>query len=289
MDSLLDYLPEFLLAATFITGVIWGIDRVRWRPRRLAAVAELEARTPESARDSDGFRNSRDVLLREPTIMEWGGSFFPVLAVVLVLRSFIVEPFVIPSGSMIPTLEVGDYILVNKYVYGLRLPVFGTKVVDMDLPERGDVMVFFPPHQDRYFIKRVVGLPGDVIRYGNKRLSINGQVVPASVVDVAAGPRSDGEGDGSAARDPGLLVLEEQLGEAEHRAYVYPSRRESTREWRVPAGHYFMMGDNRDRSDDSRRWGFVPEENIVGKAIAVWMHKEPGLSLPSFERNGGIR
>lgn len=276
MESLLDYLPEFLLASTFVTGIIWGIDRARWRPRRLAAVAELEARTPDSARDSDGFRVSRDALLREPTIMEWGGSFFPVLAVVLVLRSFVVEPFVIPSGSMIPTLEVGDYILVNKYVYGLRLPVFGNEVVEMGSPERGDVMVFFPPHRDSYFIKRVVGLPGDLIRYGNKRLTINGEPVPTTVVEDAG------------VRDPTLVVLEEQLGEAEHRVHVYPSRRESTREWRVPAGHYFMMGDNRDRSDDSRGWGYVPEENIVGKAIAVWMHKEPGLSLPSFERNGGI-
>lgn len=279
MESLLDYLPEFLLASTFVTGIIWAIDRVRWRPRRLAAAAELEARTPESARDSEGYRNSRDALLREPTIMEWGGSFFPVLAVVLVLRSFIVEPFVIPSGSMIPTLEVGDYILVNKYVYGLRLPVFGTEVVEMGSPERGDVMVFFPPHRDSYFIKRVVGLPGDLVQYGNKRLSINGAPVPSTVVDGAP----------AQAMDPGLRVLEEQLGEAQHRVHVYPSRREPVREWRVPEGHYFMMGDNRDRSDDSRGWGFVPEENIVGKAIAVWMHKEPGLSLPSFERNGSIQ
>jgi signal peptidase I len=276
VDSALDHLPEFLLIATLITGVIWGIDRVLWRPRRFAAVAVLEARTPEAERGGDGFTISRDALLREPAIMEWAGSFFPVLIVVLVLRSFIMEPFVIPSGSMIPTLEVGDYILVNKYAYGLRLPVIGTKVVDIGEPQRGEVMVFFPPHKDRYFIKRVVGLPGDLVQYSNKRLIINGEVVPAEVV---------GE---SPPEDPLMLVVQEQLGVADHLIQVYPGRRETVREWRVPEGHYFMMGDNRDRSDDSRGWGFVPEANIVGKAVAVWMHKEPGLSLPDFGRNGGI-
>ena len=276
MGSALDYLPEFLLIATLVTGVIWGIDRIRWRPRRLAALAELDGRTPEDQRDSDAYRISREAVLREPPVMEWGGSFFPVLALVLVLRSFLYEPFVIPSGSMIPTLEVGDYILVNKYHYGLRLPVFGTRVVDVAEPERGDVMVFFPPHQDSYFIKRVVGLPGDRIRYGNKRLVINGE--PATARMVAAVPPAD----------PEMLVIEEKLGNAVHRIHAYPSRRNRTREWVVPEDHYFMMGDNRDRSADSRSWGFVPEENIVGKAVAVWMHKDPGLALPGFDRAGAI-
>ena len=199
-----------------------------------------------------------------------------MLAIVLVLRSFVVEPFVIPSGSMIPPLEVGDYILVNKYDYGLRLPVFGTKVLDVGLPERGDVMVFFPPHQDRYFIKRVVGLPGDVVRYGNKRLVINGEVVPAEAI----GPVERG--------GTTMLAVEEVLGDHRHDIHVFPGRIGPTREWTVPEGHYFMMGDNRDRSDDSRGWGTVPEENIVGRAIAVWMHKEPGFSLPTFTHNGWI-
>ncbi len=276
MSSLLDHLPEFLLGATFVTGLIWAWDLAVWRPRRLAAVEALEARTPAAQRDGDAFAVAREEILREPPIMEWGGSFFPVLAIVLVLRSFVVEPFVIPSGSMIPTLEVGDYILVNKYDYGLRLPVFGNKILDVGAPERGDVMVFFPPHQDRYFIKRVVGLPGDVIRYGNKRLVINGEAVPAEVTGPAAPD------------DPFMLAVEETLGDARHLIHVDTGRRERTREWRVPEGHYFMMGDNRDRSDDSRSWGFVPEENIVGRAVAVWMHKEPGLSWPGFARNGMI-
>lgn len=274
MGSLLDYLPEFLLFATLISGAIWIYDRVRWRPARLAAAESLEAATPSSEQDSDHFRAAREELLREPPIMEWGGSFFPVLAVVLVLRSFVVEPFVIPSGSMIPTLEVGDYILVNKYHYGLRLPVFGTKILDVGEPQRGDVMVFVPPHVDTYFIKRVVGLPGDEIRYGNKRLVINGEPVPAEIVE-----RVD---------ERGLLVIEEQLGDTTHLSHVHPVRREQTRSWRVPEGHYFMMGDNRDNSEDSRVWGMVPEANIVGEAVAIWMHKEPGLSLPGFERNGAI-
>lgn len=276
MQSLLDYLPEFLLGATFVTGLIWVYDLAVWRPQRLAAVAALESRTPDAERDGDAFGHAREELLREPPLMEWGGSFFPVLAIVLVLRSFVVEPFVIPSGSMIPTLEVGDYILVNKYDYGLRLPVFGTKVLDVGLPERGDVMVFFPPHQDRYFIKRVVGLPGDVVRYGNKRLVINGEVVPAEAI----GPVERG--------GTTMLAVEEVLGDHRHDIHVFPGRIGPTREWTVPEGHYFMMGDNRDRSDDSRGWGTVPEENIVGRAIAVWMHKEPGFSLPTFTHNGWI-
>lgn len=283
MESALDHLPEFLLVATLVTGIIWVIDRVRWRPLRRAAAEALEARTPESAR-GDGYLQAREALLREPAAMEWGGSFFPVLLVVLVLRSFVIEPFVIPSGSMIPTLQVGDYIIVNKYDYGLRLPVFGTKILDVGEPKRGDVMVFFPPHKHVYFIKRVVGLPGDVIRYANKRLMINGQLVPAEIIDE---PHPD---------DPGLVVAEEHLGHADHRIHVYPGHHDAEGEWTVPPGHYFMMGDNRDRSDDSRTWQmpdgeivhFVPERNIVGKAVAIWMHKEPGLHWPSFDRNGSI-
>ena len=276
--TVLDYLPEFLLYGTLLTGAIWFYDLLVWRKGRRAAVEALEARTPLGELESDAFLSTREDLLREPAIMEWGGSFFPVLAIVLVLRSFVVEPFVIPSGSMIPTLEIGDYILVNKYDYGLRLPVFGTKVIDVGAPERGDVMVFFPPHEERYFIKRVVGLPGDVIRYRNKRLTINGEAVPAELI-------------GEAYPDARFLVAaEEQLGAALHTIHVDTGRRGAEGEWRVPEGHYFMMGDNRDNSHDSRAWAqpFVPEDNIVGRAVAVWMHKEPGLAWPSFTRNGMI-
>lgn len=285
MNSLLDHLPEFLLAATFVTGILWSIDRWHWRPKRQAAAAELEARTPPDQRDSEAYQNARETLLREPAAMEWGGSFFPVLALVLVLRSFVAEPFVIPSGSMIPTLEVGDYILVNKYTYGLRLPVLGTKVVEVGGPERGDVMVFFPPHQPNYFIKRVVGIPGDRIEYRNKRVSINGEPVEVEIIDR------------SPPGHPNAVEVEERLGEQTHRIHIYPQmtmescarRRLEGCSWVVGEGEYFMMGDNRDQSDDSRSWGMVPEENIVGRAVAIWAHKQPGLNWPTFNRNGSIR
>lgn len=280
---MLDYLPEFLVLATLVTGVIWALDRWRWRPAREAAAAELDRRTPSPQQESERYQQAREAVLREPLIMEWGGSFFPVLAVVLILRSFVAEPFVIPSGSMVPTLLVGDYILVDKYSYGLRLPVTGTKVVPVGAPKRGDVMVFFPPHQDNYFIKRVIGLPGDRIEYRRKQLRINGDQVPLEAVGHFP------------PEQPRMLVAEEQLGDVSHRVLLNPDMTlESCMNmrpactWEVPEGHYFMMGDNRDHSDDSRSWGTVPEANIVGKAVAVWAHKEPGFNLPSFSRNGFI-
>ena len=291
MESPLDYLPEFLLGATFLTGVIWFIDVLRWRPARLAAAAELEARTAESEQDGEAYLAARETLLRDPPIVEWGGSFFPVLAVVLVLRSFLYEPFVIPSESMLPTLEKGDYILVNKFAFGLRFPVFGTKLVDVGSPQRGDVMVFFPPGRRSAFIKRVVGLPGDVVRYEGKRLFVNDEAAPIEVTGPTlrrAGPHGED-----------VRQLTERLGDVDHAVHQFigvDSRSAGT--WTVPAGHYFMMGDNRDNSSDSRLcFGncalggarFVPEENIVGKAFYVWMQKEPGLALPSFENNRRIR
>jgi signal peptidase I len=218
----------------------------------------------------------------EPIVVEYAKSFFPVLFIVLMLRSFVIEPFQIPSGSMIPTLEVGDFILVNKYHYGLRLPVVGTKIVENNAPQRGEVMVFIPPHDPRYFIKRVVGLPGDRIDYENKILRINGEQVEVDIVDevmieTAVGMRSG-------------ILFNEQLGLVNHNAQIVASdtRGSSRTSWIVPPGHYFMMGDNRDNSADSRVWGPVPEENIVGKAIAVWMHKDPGFNLPTFSRNQRI-
>jgi signal peptidase I len=218
----------------------------------------------------------------EPVLVEYAKSFFPVLFVVLLLRSFLVEPFQIPSGSMIPTLEVGDFILVNKYHYGLRLPVTGTKIMENNEPQRGEVMVFIPPHDHRYFIKRVIGLPGDRIDYENNQLSVNGEEVSIEMIseiqiDTAIGMRRG-------------MLFQEQLGVGNHRAQVVTdgNRNANRTTWTVPAGHFFMMGDNRDNSADSRVWGPVPEENIVGKAFAVWMHKEPGWNLPTFGRNQRI-
>ena len=187
------------------------------------------------------------------------------------------EPFQIPTGSMIPTLKVGDFILVNKYAYGIRLPVVGTKIIDVGDPERGDSMVFIPPHEEEYFIKRVIGLPGDRVRYQNKTLYINGveqtQVFQQEVRDFR----------------PRQLEFEETFGDRPHAIYRNLYNDPRVQEWVVPEGHYFMMGDNRDQSNDSRFWGFVPDENVVGRAFAVWMHKDPGLSMPTFSTTRWIR
>lgn len=258
--------PLVLVLATAITGLIWLVDHFLLRPRREAALAEA----------GDVSEEKRAELTREPMLVESSISFFPVLAIVLVLRSFLFEPFQIPTGSMIPTLEVGDFILVNKFNYGIRLPVIGTKVLDVHEPQNGEVMVFIPPHKDEYFIKRVVGVPGDRVRYQDKTLYINGekqtQTFVAQVPPV----------------DPEFLVYREKLGETEHLIQRNPYRETRVDEWVIPDGHYFMMGDNRDQSSDSRYWGLVSEDNIVGQAVAVWLHKKPGLRLPEFSRNGWI-
>lgn len=214
-----------------------------------------------------------------PWYVEATAPFFPVLFVVLVVRSFVVEPFQIPSGSMIPTLEVGDFILVNKFSYGLRLPVLGVKVLEVGEPKHGDVMVFVPPNDDRYFIKRVVGLPGDEIRIIDNYLYVNGKKMPQEKVQS--------ERDNSA---NSYLIANEQLNGVEHllRRQVEAGQYGRNIVVTVPEGHYFMVGDNRDNSYDSRAWGAVPEKNIVGKAFAVWMHWEKMLSLPSFDRVGAI-
>lgn len=177
---------------------------------------------------------------------------------------------------------MGDFILVNKYAYGVRLPVIGTKIMEVDDPKRGEVMVFIPPHENKYYIKRVIGLPGDTIRYENKSLYINGELVSKEFVEDILVETSIGD-------LPGTLYSE-TLGGIEHATQDIDGvgQRRTRTTWVIPNGNYFMMGDNRDNSADSREWGWVPEEDIVGKAIAVWMHKEPGLNLPSFSRNQRI-
>jgi signal peptidase I len=254
-----------LVVAVAITGLIWLLDLVWWRPARRQKLAAIESGTTEGLDQA-----TRERAMKEPWPVDYARSFFPVLLVVLVLRSFLVEPFQIPSGSMRPTLEVGDFILVNKYAYGLRLPVTHTRFVELGEPERGDVMVFrFPSEPSVNFIKRVVGLPGDTVRYEDKQLYVNGEPVPKRLLDEAP------------ATAPGEWLLEEQLGEVSHRIYNNPrDPGPQVREIVVPDGHFFTMGDNRDHSNDSRYWGFVPEENIVGRAFAVWMHWDGGL--PSF-------
>lgn len=243
-----------LTVAVLIAGAIWLLDIVLLQRRR---------------QEND----------KEPLPVEYAKSFFPVLFVVWVLRSFLFEPFTIPSGSMLPTLQVGDYILVNKFSYGLRLPVLGTEVVPIGKPERGDIMVFKYPVEPRVnYIKRVIGIPGDTIRIHEGRVYVNGQVQAREAI-VFPGAES------------WELYFEELAGSTPHLIRQEDGRERSSPQgtWEVPAGHYFMLGDNRDNSRDSRFWGFVPDQLIVGKAFYVWMHKEPGFHLPEFSRNGKVR
>ncbi len=274
--------PLILVLLVLISGLTWLFDILvlaKQRRQALAGVDEAFANKDLAIEHQQhAYEQAKGAVSKEPLLVEYSKSFFPVLFVVLVLRSFIVEPFQIPSGSMIPTLEVGDFILVNKYHYGIRLPVLRNKVIDINEPKRGDVMVFFPPHKKIYFIKRVIGLPGDEIRYINNVLYINGEKMPQSL--IASLP----------AQDPKYQLTRESLGDVEHimRKNMVPGELSREGVWVVPEGHYFMMGDNRDNSSDSRAWGFVPEENIVGKAFAVWMHWDSFFSLPSFSRVGSI-
>jgi len=220
---------------------------------------------------------NRFLTKQEEGVIEFFASLAPVLGFVLILRSFIIEPFQIPSRSMVPTLKVGDFILVSKWNYGVRLPVIRTKLFDVSSPERGDVIVFFPPHEDRYFIKRLVGLPGDKVQVVDGILYINEQMMEQSKSEIEAGaPRS--------------VVMIENLDGVEHsiQKRVPPTRLSQNFATLVPEGHYFMMGDSRDNSSDSRVWGPVPEERIVGKAFARWMFWDSYSSIPSFSRAGAI-
>lgn len=245
-------------------------------------------------------------------VISWAYDFWPVLAIVLVVRSFFYEPFNIPSESMNPTLETGDFILVNKYAYGIRLPLLNTKIIDSGEPEHGDVAVFrFPKNPNISFIKRVIGLPGDHIVFQNGVLFINGKKQSyqfGDQVNLAV------EYNNAAGESQSIDLLAQQwvVNIGTHRfisQYIDPQQKDAIAQqfaqqyeagtplplslhqnWEVtvPAGQYFTMGDNRDRSDDSRFWGFVPEKNLTGKATFIWMHKKPGWNIPTFKRNGSI-
>lgn len=293
------YFSIFLVIVTAITGLIWALDRWRWAPQRRAALAKAEASAEQPLDDS-----AKEALLAEPGWVESFKGAFPVIAVVLVLRSFIFEPFQIPSGSMMPTLLVGDFILVQKYAYGLKDPVFNDKFISTGEPKRGDIIVFkYPPDPTVDYIKRVVGLPGDKIIYRNKHLYIQpacheGQspcpgIEPVASVDQGPSPYLMGNFP--------LTLRKETLGKVTHdtlRASGYPEqigdyfrqRGMERGEWIVPKGHYFAMGDNRDNSADSRYWGFVPEKNLLGKAVFIWMSfdmdRSPDSWLPSWVPTG---
>lgn len=250
-----------LTALTLLTGLAWALDRF-WLRRR---------RTPST--ESKGAGRA----------VETVGSFFSILLLVLIFRSFLFEPFKIPSGSMIPTLLIGDFIVVNKFSYGLRLPVINKRFVAIGDPERGDVMVFRYPEDERInYIKRVIGLPGDTITYRNKVLFINGDPVVQDNRDLWVG-------EGLNRNSPGArpVLRMEHLGEDPHQILVHPEVGDrGTRSWTVPEGHYFVLGDNRDKSLDSRAWGFVPEQNLVGKATRIWMHWDCSRGCVVFDRIG---
>ncbi|MCB1925608.1 MAG: signal peptidase I [Gammaproteobacteria bacterium] len=258
-------IEQALALATIVSGVVWfGYRLAKGKP---------------------------DDEQKIPTTVEYARSFFPIFLIVLLLRAFLVEPFRIPSGSMMPTLLVGDFILVNKYAYGIRMPVTKTKLIDVGEPQRGDIVVFRWPVNPRLdYIKRVVGLPGDRVRYQNKTLFINGEPQTAEVI----GPYQP---EGSGMRAIGSIEAREKLGEVEHSILVNPLAADFSpscgflgyREVTVPEGKYLMVGDNRDDSNDGRCWGFVPEENLVGKAFFVWLSWDWQRSgFIALSRIGGI-
>jgi signal peptidase I len=290
-----------LMLATVVTGIYWFLEKLVFLPQRKRAAQTLldEHNTRKAALLKQGFSNiegdvepARQKLLMQPWWLDWTAGLFPVILAVFVLRSFMFEPFKIPSGSMIPTLRVGDLILVNKYHYGIRLPVFHTKLVANNDPQRGDVMVFrYPPQPSLDYIKRVIGVPGDEVAYLNKELSVNGKPVPR-----AAQPEFfDGDSMRYARQFRETLDARSYntLNDDDRPAFIpgttdFPNK-DACRYTvegvvcKVPEGHYFMMGDNRDNSLDSRYWGFVPEANIVGKAFFVWMNFGDLGRIGSFE------
>ena len=280
-----------MLLATVVTGLYWLAEKLYFWPRRQRAAAqwlqvhqERQKRLISQGIKADGSvetEETRQKLLQQPWWLDWTAGLFPVILAVFVLRSFLFEPFKIPSGSMIPTLRVGDLILVNKFHYGVRLPVLNTKIIDNHTPQRGDVMVFrYPPQPSLDYIKRVIAVPGDEVAYLNKRLTING-------LPIKRTPEPD-------FYDKDTLTYSQQfqenidgkvyrvLNDDDRPAFVpgvseFPFRDQCRYtvegvSCKVPEGHYFLMGDNRDNSLDSRYWGFVPESHIVGKAFVVWMN-----------------
>lgn len=251
-----------LVVLTLFSGLVWLVDKLWWRKARAARAGLLED--------------------KEPLIVDYSRAFFPVLAIVLGLRSFVAEPFRIPSSSMMPSLLIGDFILVNKFAYGLRLPITNTKFLPLGEPKRGDVVVFRPPHHpDEDWIKRIIGLPGDTVAYRDNTVYINGQPLQYRKVGIYAGT-------GQGMEASGATLLTEELPGRPHPVLEredMPYFLQGEGEWKVPPGQYFVMGDNRDNSEDSRYWGFVPEQNLVGRAFVVWMNWDGGID---FKRLGTL-
>ncbi|HET7587237.1 MAG TPA: signal peptidase I [Gammaproteobacteria bacterium] len=261
-----------LVLGTCITGVIWLVDRLAFAPKRRA---RLEAARKEEGAEAEA-ETEADNKPADPLLVDYARSFFPVFLIVLIVRAFIVEPFHIPSGSMIPTLLVGDFVLVNKFSYGLRMPLSHWEFVDFGDPQRGDVVVFRPPWQpDQTWIKRIIGLPGDHIVYRNETLYINGNRISDTPLGWYSGPTV------AEAR-----VSVEHLGDDDHKILTMPNVPSKEGSWTVPPNEYFVMGDNRDNSEDSRYMGFVPEKAMVGKAFFIWMNWDGFPSMPMWSRIG---
>ena len=283
-----------LLILFIVTGIFWLLDKFVFAPKRKTAAQSIR----DNAKGDTAIESSVAHALARPWWLEYTAGLFGVIALVFVLRSFIVEPFRIPSGSMLPNLYVGDFILVNKYTYGLRMPVSNDVMVPMNLPKKGDVVVFqFPPDKSQSYIKRVVGEPGDTIRYENKVLTVNGQTYhqtpkegdspaaeyptyPTTNQPILKLILSKASEEGAVTHD--ILTIEQQPAINTKELAQFPFSETTSAclylpngtgiECKVPQGQYFMMGDNRDNSTDSRYWGFVPEQNIIGKAYFVWMN-----------------
>ena len=290
-----------LLVATVVTGIYWLAERFHFLPQRRAAAVRLEAETASRRAellrmgidkvDTD-TREAQQKLLMQPWWLDWTAGLFPVIAAVFLLRSFLFEPFKIPSGSMIPTLQIGDLILVNKFHYGIRLPVANTKVTAGTPVQRGDVMVFrYPPKPSVDYIKRVVGIPGDEVAYLNKKLTINGQPVASEALpdyfDESVMRYFRHERESLPGKTHQIIIDNERpafipgVDEFPFREHCHYNVEGVV--CKVPEGHYFMMGDNRDNSLDSRYWGFVPDKNIVGKAFFVWMNFGNLKRIGSFD------
>ncbi len=291
-----------LFLATVVTGIYWVAERFYFLPQRHQAVTALEENAAKRQAElsrlgiskvDDNTHQARDRLIMQPWWLDWTAGLFPVIVVVFLLRSFLFEPFKIPSGSMIPTLLINDLILVNKFHYGVRLPVINLKVLDNNSPQHGDVMVFrYPPKSSLDYIKRVVGVPGDEVAYLNKKLTINGKLLDKSPLpdffdEDSMRYAKQFEEVTSAGKRYGLL------NDDDRPAFIpgiddFPNKQNCRYSsegvvCKVPEGQYFMMGDNRDNSLDSRYWGFVPEKNIVGKAFFVWMNFGNLKRIGSFD------
>lgn len=249
----------FLVITTLITGIIWGGYLLYLKLEQLPFSEE-----------------------KEPFLVEYARSFFPVVLIVLLLRSFLVEPFRIPSGSMMPTLLIGDFILVNKFIYGIRLPVVNSKILKWDKPKRGDIVVFrYPKNPEVDYIKRIIGLPGDKIAYSNKKIFVNDKLMS----QISLGSY---QGLGQGKNMTGAIHLTEHLAAVEHSILIRKKQPTIESIYIVPNGHYFVMGDNRDNSNDSRYWGTVPEANLVGKAFFIWMNWDLNYKGINFSRIGTV-